>query len=124
MAREHYIKIFYNKPLLYRLVNLRINGYAYSSLAGIFGVDISSVRHQCDKYELMPVEDIYTIERLITHVLNNLSGVNSVERIASDILRQTQIAEPIWEEERGHRYSIGKTYAEYLAEARYPHKRI
>jgi hypothetical protein len=97
-------KLFLDKDRLYKMINLRMNGYAYTTLAGIFHCDISSVRHQCKKYEIQPVEPIY-----------------SLERIVSDILEETEPNEIEWEIMYGEKISKGKTYEEYLAAAGYPH---
>lgn len=104
MTRERFQKIFYDKEKLCIMLNLRINGWAHSSLAILYGIDISSIRHQCDKYEVMPLEVVYTIERIGNDALSKMP------------LRK----EPEWEEWEGKKYAVGKTYAEYLKDAGYP----
>lgn len=99
-------KIFQDKQKLYSLVNLRINGYAHTSLAVIFSCDISSIRAQCDKYGIIPQGEVYTIERLV-----------------KDILPQFAPLETKWRVIDGKRYALGKTYEEYF-EQQYPHKNI
>lgn len=127
MARMPFHKLFYDKQKLYTLVNLRRNGYAYTSLALIFKCDVSSVRHQCDKYMVVPEEEIYTIERIATEVITDLSGFTTAERITAHVLRQLKpyVSQPVrWEEADGTRYAMGKSYQEYLAEAGYPHRKL
>ena len=97
-------KLFLDKSRLYMMVNLRINGFALTTLAKIFGCDVSSIRHQCKKYEIYPVEDTY-----------------NMERIAYEVIINTKMGNIEWESMYGHKISKGKTYEEYLALAGYPH---
>jgi hypothetical protein len=95
-------KLFAEKPLLYRAVNLRLNGYATTSLALIFNCHRSSIETQLDRYQVTPIGPVYTIER-----------------IASDALFHLVPPEPKWEEVDGERISKGKSYKEYLQESQF-----
>lgn len=97
-------KIFIDQDKLYQLVNLRFGGYSISSLAYIFSCDPSSIRNQCDKYNVVPLEGVYTIERLASSILHEESE------------------DSIWaSDENGIVYNKGRTYQEYLDLSRYPH---
>lgn len=52
MTREPYKKIFSDKKLLDMMFSLRIKGWSYPSLAMIFGVDYSSIYHECEKFHI------------------------------------------------------------------------
>ena len=93
--RKNDKKLFLNKESLYTMINLRINGFAISSLALLFNCDPSSIRNQCDRYEIVPLDDIYTIERIIHKTFPKPS-------------------ESRWKIVDGERINLGKSYKEYL----------
>lgn len=63
-------KIFNEKPLLYRLINMRLNGFAYTSLATYFKCDRDSVEKQCRKYDIdKGLEEVFNIERMVSNIL-------------------------------------------------------
>lgn len=100
--RKNDTKIFLDKQKLTQMLNMRRSGYALTSLAIIFGVDRTSIAYQCDKYLIKPLEETYTLERII-----------------EDVLEQVYKPEPEkFKVIDGHRINLGKTYAEYLAEAK------
>lgn len=67
--RKNDRKIFLNKPLLYEMLNLRLSGWALTSLAFYYGCDFTSIKYQCIKYQVEPIEDVYTIERMIRQII-------------------------------------------------------
>ena len=62
-------KIFKEKKLLYECVNLRLNGWSYTSLASYFNCDRDSIEKQCKKYDIEPASTVFTIERIISQVI-------------------------------------------------------
>jgi len=60
-------KIFNNKELLYELINLRLNGWAYTSLGIHFNCDRKAVEKQCKKYDIdKATENIFNIGRIVS----------------------------------------------------------
>lgn len=97
-------KIFLDKQKLYTMVNLRQVGLATTSLSVIYGVNRSSIENQCDKYDIHPVGETFTIERIVGEVL-------------------PQPKESSWMVIDGEKINQGKTYKEYLEESRkYAHR--
>lgn len=94
-------RIFNDHQLLYRVVNLRLNGYASTSLAIIFNCHRSSIESQLSKYAIRPVGPVFTIER-----------------IASDALHHLVAPEPRWINVEGQNVSMGKSYKDYLRESK------
>lgn len=94
-------KLFSEKPLLYQVVALRLNGYATTSLAILFNCHRSSVESQLERYAIAPMGQIYAIERIASHALFQLVP-----------------PEPKWEDDDGEQISKGKTYKQYLEESR------
>lgn len=90
-------KVFTNKERLYLLVNYRLNGFAISTLASIFGVDKSSIRHQLHKFGIPKPKrgDVYAVEFII-----------------APIIRKHQPSE--WDIIEGVRVNAGSNYADYL----------
>ena len=63
-------RIFDNKPLLYEMINLRLNGWAYTSLALYFNCDTGTIENQCKKYDIdKATDDIFSIERIISKTI-------------------------------------------------------
>ena len=100
--RQGDTKLFSDRDRLCQLVNLRLNGYASTSLAIIFNCHRSSVESQLQRYGILPLDTIYTIERIAANVLYHLVP-----------------PEPKWEEVDGARFSKGKSYADYLKESQF-----
>jgi hypothetical protein len=65
------------------------------------------VESQLHRYGILPLDSIYTIERL-----------------ASDVLYHLIPPEPKWEELDGMRFSKGKSYKDYLKESQYQRSTI
>ena len=121
--RSSYHRIFNDKEKLYQAINLRASGWSFSDLAQMFKCDRDSIRQQCLKYGIQPSE-VFNLGKTIGSVLNSQDNPTKVQRIVSNILKQTQPAAIQWEELDGINYSRGKFYQEYLEDSRYPHRRI
>lgn len=93
--RKNDKKIFLDKVKLTQLLNLRLNGFALTSLAYLFNCDVMSVWHQCKKYQIEPLEDVYTIERIIKAVIPKPQPLTY--RVIN-----------------GEKINIGKNYADYI----------
>lgn len=97
-------KIFLDRDKLTQMLNLRINGFATTSLSVIFGVNRSSIENQCDKYWVKPLDEVITIERIVSNVLPPPKKSH-------------------WIVVDGERINQGKSYREYLEESRkYAHR--
>lgn len=88
-------KIFLDKSKLYEMLNLRRSGYALTTLAIMYDCDISSIRYQCDKFYVQPIDETYTLERIISQVLPKPEPVT-------------------YKVVNNERINLGKSYAEYL----------
>lgn len=64
--RQGDTKLFKDKQKLYKMVNLRRNGWAFTSLELIFGCSRISIQDQCKKYQIYPLNEVFTIERIIS----------------------------------------------------------
>ncbi len=63
-------KLFINKAKLYEMVNLRICGWAQTSLAMRYSCDRDTIQQQCRKFDIDNEEhDIFNIERIIASVI-------------------------------------------------------
>lgn len=89
------VKIFKDKSKLYQITNLRINGYALTSLAFLFGCDRSSLGYHFEKYQIVPLVPVHTIERIAVK--------------AFPIQPKS-----VWKEVNGVRYNLGRSYKDYL----------
>lgn len=97
--RLHDRKIFLNKQKLWEMLNLRMNGYAISTLAIIYHCDMKAIRYQCDKYKITPPDnELYAVERIVSKTISKSIGN--------------------WKFINGERINIGKSYKEYLEEAK------
>lgn len=89
---------FEDKAKLVRMLSMRRSGYATSSLAIIFAVDRSSIEYQCNKYQIVPDQEVYALERIITSVLNFLIPAPQVSQ---------------WKTVNGERINLGRDYRDY-----------
>ena len=87
-------KIFRDRKTLDRLVNLRINGYAVSTLSIMFKCDKHSIRDQLDKYHIEPWTQIYSIERIVSEVL-------------------PEPKESVWVMKGDYKFNRGHNYSDY-----------
>lgn len=92
-------KLFLDKPKLYQMVNLRINGLSYVSLAEIFGCDWTSIKYLCHLYYIKPQTQVFGISNIITQI------IPKPEALTYKIVN-------------GEKINLGKSYKEYV---RYPH---
>lgn len=88
-------KIFLDKEKLYTMVNLRQAGFATTSLSIMFNVNRSSIENQCDKYLIKPLDQTFTIERIL-----------------SDVLPMPK--ESVWMVIDGRKVNQGKNYQDYV----------
>jgi len=96
-------KIFLDRGLLHKMINLRINGFSIKSLSILFNCDPSSIRAQCDKYMIQPLCQVYSIERIISQAIPK--------------------QESEWGTIEGVRVNPGKNYADYLKH-QYPPRKL
>ena len=61
-------KIFLNKAKLTEMLNLRRNGFPYSVLSSIFGVDRKSLSYQADRYQIIP-KQVYYLKGIVNKYL-------------------------------------------------------
>lgn len=113
--RQHFKKVFANKENLYSMINLRRNGWGVTSLAVIFGCDWTSVRDQCQKYGILPLNGVYTIERIESKVLPTITAFQEMLKaeIKKEVAERKILVTP-----SGERINMGKSYKEYF-EKRY-----
>lgn len=90
---------FSDRDLLIEAVNLRINGWALSSLALLYTVDKSSLRGQFKKYRVRPKTDVYIVERIV------------MKPISQQAFEMNK-----WKIVDGEKVSRGKTYEDYMRE--------
>lgn len=113
--RKNDKKIFLDKPTLYRMLNLRKTGLTVTTLAIMFNCDYSSIRAQCDKYGIEPLEEVWP-ERITGGM------VYGIERIIAEIIPHYQ-TQTNYKVVNGERINLGKSYAEYIAESKkYPQR--
>jgi len=63
-------KIFKDKQLLYKMINLRLCGWDYVSISILFKCDWKAIKCQCRKYDIdRATDDVYGIERIISNTL-------------------------------------------------------
>lgn len=56
MSRLSYTRVFRDKGNLEEMLSLRRKGWTYHSLAFLYGVDHSSIYHECKKFEVEPIK--------------------------------------------------------------------
>lgn len=99
MSRKPYKKIFFNdKKKLDLLLDLRRQGWSYFSIAFIFGVDHSSIYHECKKFSVEKNHE--TIDFSVRTILHNLDIKVPKVKMYKDYLRDA-----------GYRY-IPRIYSE------------
>lgn len=68
--------LFKDQKKLTKMLNLRLNGYSIRSLAVIYGCDRTSIKAQCQKYDIAPVYDTYSIVRILAPLLPKVDYVD------------------------------------------------
>ncbi len=97
-------KVLHNKAKLYQMLNLRLMGFSLTSLAAIYGVDWTSIRHHTRYYQIpRPINTI------------NLFAI-----VSQAIPKQEPLTYKIV---NGERINLGKSYKDYL-QAQYPHNKV
>ena len=81
------------------ILNLRLIGWSYNSLASFFGVSRQAARYQCHKYGIE--YEGYGMR------IPNLSTAQKIDK---------------WRHIDGEKINVGKSYAEYLKEAKKKHR--
>lgn len=99
------IKVFNNKQKLYQMTNLRLNGWAFTSLGVLFDCTRVAVQKQCEKYQIFPINQVITIERVV-----------------SNALPKPDPNERRWVKIGNNKVCMGRTYKEYL-EREYLHRK-
>ncbi len=56
---------FKDRLKLTEMLNLRLNGYSVYSLGYLYNCNRKSIEFQCNKYDVVPVDQVYRIERLV-----------------------------------------------------------
>jgi hypothetical protein len=87
-------KLFLRKEKLYLLVNLRRTGHTYKSIALFFNCDYSSVKFQCRKYHIEPLDEVYGVQAILESI---------------PLPRQHEVREI-----DGERINVGRSYKDYL----------
>ena len=100
--REGDSKLFKDTQLLCNMLTFRVQGWALTSLSMLYACDRTSIGSQCLKYEAFPISEVYSMERITNGVLPLIFKVDTRK----------------WREIEGERICIGKSYEEYLKEAR------
>lgn len=93
-------KRFLDKNRLEDMFKLRRRGLSVYSLASIFSCDVSTIRYHLRKYCIDHPDEIYPIQRLVAKGL------------------PAQIDDDKYKIVNGERINKGKTYKEYLADAK------
>lgn len=86
-------KLFLRKEKLYLLVNLRRTGHTYKSIALFFNCDYSSVKFQCQKYHIEPIDDVLGVQAILESFPASQEKTREVE---------------------GKRINVGRNYKDYL----------
>ena len=90
-------KLFIDKALLSRMLNLRRNGYSIQTLAIMFNCHFTSIDFECQKYHIEPLTEVIGLERLISDVI-------------------AQVPAPSYKIINGEKINLGKSYKEYVAQ--------
>ena len=71
--------LFTNPDKVTLLVNLRLNGWSLPSLATYLNCDKSSLRHWLNKYQIEPLEAVFSpVDIAVITVNNNIEVINGV----------------------------------------------
>lgn len=89
--------LFKDKQMLCNMLNLRVAGWATTSLALLYSCDRSSIEFQCNKFGAKPGGEVFTLERIIRDILTP-SERDSQWRITNN----------------GERINLGRSYKDYL----------
>lgn len=101
--RKPFKCVFYSKPLLYQMLNLRRIGLSAYSLAALYKVDRKAIEKQCNKYGVFP----QTIE------------IFNIERITSDMIKNQPVIEVrLWDIIDGEKICRGRSYEDYFSSPR------
>ncbi len=84
--RTSYKKVFGDKELLESMFRLRRKGWTYMSLAIVYGVDFSSIYHECKKFNVKRSKK--TVELSVKSVLDGLGIKAKKEKMYQDYLRE------------------------------------
>ncbi len=90
-------KIFADKNKLFIALNLRRCGFCLLSIAKMMGCDKKSVRGQCKKYGIKPLDNPFPFWELVKGIIPHFNKGK-------------------WDVVKGEKINRGKTYAEYLSE--------
>ncbi len=96
--RENYIKVFQKDPeKLERMLRMREEGYSAAELGRIFGVDHTSILHQCRKYKTKPFKKkiAYKPEKIKSWIRSRepilkREGINLGKDLYEDYLKENQ----------------------------------
>lgn len=100
--RHPYQTPFADRNNLNIMLNLRLNGYSIRTLSLLFHCDKDSIEHHTIRYGIEPMTDtIFSLTSLLRSLL--LITPQELNR---------------WHYIRGEKINRGKTYAEYLADAK------
>ncbi len=104
------IRVFKNEETLKDMLNLRRKGYTYDQLAEIYNVDRTSIQHWCN---------IYGLNGQVVQVIRQFYRDNNFEpRMRITVITEHE-PESIWQDDLIEgRVNKGKSYADYLKEAK------
>lgn len=86
MIRKPFKKIFKDKQKLSTMISLREKGWTYKSLALVFGVDYSSIYHECKKFHVEKRGE--SVDFSVRSLLTNMGIEAKKERMYADYLRE------------------------------------
>lgn len=87
-----------HSPQFYQMLNLRLIGLSLTSLAGIYGVDWTTIRHHTQHFNIPKPAEVYNLEGIIAQ------AIPKAPKLTYKIVN-------------GERINLGKSYREYLAQS-------
>lgn len=85
--RTSYKKVFKEDQILNGMLQLRRSGWTYMSLALLFGVDYSSIYHQCKKFHALKLNK--PVDFSVKSILRTLDIKSKKVKMYEDYLRES-----------------------------------
>lgn len=85
-TRKPFKMVFRNKHKLDSMLSLRKMGWTYMSLALLYGVDYTSIYHECKKFNVKKEKD--SVDFSVRSILNDLGIHAKKEKTYADYLRE------------------------------------
>lgn len=96
-------KVLHDKMALQQMLNLRLLGLSLTSLAALYGVDWTSIRHHTRSYKLPKPK----------------APINLLAIIGQALPKPKPLTYKLV---NGQRINLGKSYKDYVAANSYPHR--